>query len=117
MLGAQARPASHSFSRPKRDAGEVVGWWFTDEDDEHSEYWLTHSLPHLLVMHDEHTERSYWVMLTRKVVVSTGKGRKVLVPAANLLDGEHLDELIGIAELLASELPPSELAHYWRANP
>ncbi|MGX7829656.1 DUF4365 domain-containing protein [Actinokineospora sp. 24-640] len=114
VLGAQVKTGQSFFSRPERDgAGEVVGWWFTDKDDEHSEYWLTHSLPHLLVLHDERTERSYWVMLTRKTVVPTGKGRKVLVPAVNLLDGEHLDELIEIA--LAGKPRPNWEGSAWTA--
>lgn len=52
-------------------------------------------------------------LLTTEAVLSTGKGRKVLVPAENLLDLGHLDELVEIA--LASRPRPDWEGGAWTA--
>jgi hypothetical protein len=58
---------------------------------------VTHGLPHLLVLHNMDTRKSYWVHVTAKAVESTGKGAKILVPAGQTIDQDHLDELLGVA--------------------
>ncbi|GAA2679638.1 hypothetical protein GCM10010428_45160 [Actinosynnema pretiosum subsp. pretiosum] len=98
MLGAQVKTGPSYFSEPECDeAGEIVGWWFRDSDRRHVDYWLTHVLPHLLVLHDLDTGVSYWVQVTEEAVVSTGKGAKILVPRASTLDLEHRDALRTVA--------------------
>jgi hypothetical protein len=61
--------------------------------------------PHLLVLHDMNTRTSYWVHVTADVVVSTGKGAKVLVPIGNTVDAGYRGALLSVA---ATPLPKQE---------
>ena len=58
---------------------------------------MTHGLPHLLVLHDLDTRISYWVHVTADAVESTGRGCKILVPAYQTIDEEHVDALYSVA--------------------
>jgi hypothetical protein len=58
---------------------------------------VTHGLRHLLVLHDLETRISYWVHVTAEAIESTGKGAKILVPARQTIDLEHLDDLLAVA--------------------
>jgi hypothetical protein len=98
VVGVQVKTGDSYFEQVARDAaGSVRGWWFRDDDHSHIDAWLAHGLPHLIVLHDLNTRISYWVHVTADVVVSTGKGAKVLVPITNTVDDEHRDALLGIA--------------------
>lgn len=48
-------------------------------------------------MHDEVTDKSYWVHVTKDSVESTGRGAKILVPATSTVDMDHAGELLEIA--------------------
>jgi hypothetical protein len=52
---------------------------------------------HLLVLHDQGTNNSYWVHVTPDQVVSTGKGAKIRVPAGQTIDADHFDQLLAVA--------------------
>lgn len=98
LVGAQVKSGSSWFREPARDdAGEVIGWWFRDDDREHVDYWLTHTLPHLIVLHDLDTGTSYWCHITSDAVVSTGKGAKILVPREKTIDPDHFHALLAVA--------------------
>lgn len=89
LAGVQVKNESEHFERPETDeAGNVVGWWWTDRNRRHVDYWINHALPHFLVLHDRENKTSYWVQVTDSVVRSTGKGVKILVPAENTLDND-----------------------------
>lgn len=93
LMGAQIKSGDSWFNEPVRDsAGHTSGWWFRT-DREHVKYWLSHMLPHLVILHDETTGTSYWAVITSISVVSTGKGVKVFVPRVNTIDVEHHEEL------------------------
>ena len=64
---------------------------------DHFDDWVTHGLPHLLVLHNPDTRASYWEHVTAKAVQSTGKGAKILVPAGQTIDREHLGALLAVA--------------------
>lgn len=98
VMGAQVKTGPHFFKRKVRDeAGEVVGWWFVDDDREHIDYWLRHALPHVLILRDQEARVSYWVHITPDAVVSTGRGAKVLVPKSQTVDEVHDETLTDIA--------------------
>jgi len=98
VVGAQVKSGSSWFKKQKRDAsGALLGWWFTDRDHEHVDAWLSHGLPHLIVLHDLDAQVSYWAHITNEAVKSTGKGAKVFVPIGNTIDRAHRDELLGVA--------------------
>jgi len=77
--------------------GSVVGWWYYEEDVQHFDDWVTHGLPHLLVLHDLATRNSYWVHVTAPAITITGEGAKILVPATQTVDESNLDALIAVA--------------------
>jgi len=98
LVGVQAKGGPSWFKRPARaEDGSLLGWWYDEEHADHFEDWVTHGLPHLLVLHDLNTRVSYWVHVTAKVVESTGKGAKILVPVGQTIDHEHLDDLLDVA--------------------
>ena len=81
----------------RNPGGEVAGWWFRDDDRSHIDAWLSHALPHLIVLHDLTSRTSYWEHVTSETVVPTGKGAKVLVRKANTIDAGHRDALLRVA--------------------
>jgi hypothetical protein len=98
LVGAHVKSGDSWFKSPERDdSGQVVGWWFSDSDGKHFKYWKDHNVPHILVLHDLNTGTSYWVHVTADRFVSTGKGSKILVPADQTIDEEHLPALLDVA--------------------
>jgi hypothetical protein len=101
VVGVQVKGDSKGdssyFGEPARDDGEVIGWWYREDDRSHFDAWAASSVPHLLVLHNLKTDISYWLHVTADEVVETGKGAKVLVPRTNTIDGTHLGELMEIA--------------------
>lgn len=49
-------------------------------DNEHLEYWIEHSLPVLIILHDPQTHLSYWQSIKTEKVIPTGKGWKIIIP-------------------------------------
>lgn len=63
--------------------------WFKEQDDvgfvyrgnrSHLNYWLEHSLPVLLVLHNPETKQSYWQAITVSNVSITEKAWKISIP-------------------------------------
>ena len=96
MVGAQVKAGPSWFNEPAEEDGQLIGWWFR-ENRAHFDYWLGHGIPHLVVLYDLEDRIAYWVHVAAESVVSTGAGAKILVPRANTVDWEHLDELIQVA--------------------
>lgn len=98
VMGAQVKTGGSYFSSTKRDEdGKVSGWWFTEGDWEHFEYWLRHALPHLVILRDQEKDISYWAHVTREAVVPTGKGAKIFVPASQTIDAANNEVLSDVA--------------------
>jgi hypothetical protein len=98
VMGAQVKTGPSYFGSPQKDTeGEIAGWWFAEDDREHFDYWLRHALPHVVILHDQHTSLSYWVHVTPDRVVSTGKGAKIFVPASQIVDADHNEALSDVA--------------------
>jgi hypothetical protein len=98
IVGAQVKAGPSYFAEPEHDeAGGLTGWWFRDTDRRHIEHWLSHTVPHLIVLHDLETRVSYWQHVTEGAVVSTGTGARILVPKANVVDAAHRDALLDVA--------------------
>ncbi|WP_368680454.1 DUF4365 domain-containing protein (plasmid) [Rhodococcus opacus] len=98
IVGAQVKSGPSFFDTPESDdAGDVVGWWFRDPNGEYLKYWRDHTVPHIVVLHDASEKKSYWVHVTADRIKSTGKGAKILVPKASVVDAEHADELFKVA--------------------
>jgi tetratricopeptide (TPR) repeat protein len=102
VVGVQVKTGDSYFDEPGRvgDDLDIEGWWFRDNDRSHVDAWVSHGLPHLLVLHDLGTKTSYWAHVTADAVVPTGKGAKVFVPAANTVDDGHREALLAVASTL-----------------
>ena len=97
LVGAQVKTGDSYFSEPVHEPdGGLLGWWFRDENGDHMDAWLSHGVPHLIVLHDLNTRVSYWAHITTDVVESTGKGAKVLVPKVNTVDEGHRNALLSV---------------------
>jgi len=98
VVGVQAKGGLSYFEQPAHaEDGSLLGWWYDEDDANHFDDWVTHGLPHLLVLHNLDTRRSYWVHVTAQAVESTGKGAKILVPVGQTIDPEQLDALLAVA--------------------
>jgi hypothetical protein len=97
VVGVQVKTGRRYFKYPSRRNGAVVGWWFRDDDRIHVDAWLSHALPHLIVLHDPISEQSYWAHVTQDAVLSTGKGAKILVLKESTIDATHRDALLRVA--------------------
>lgn len=125
-VGAQVKTGGSWFREEVVDqAGEVIGWWFRDDNRVHLDYWAAYAVPHLLVLHNEDTETSFWVHVTAALIESTGNGAKIFVPRANRLDLDHRDALLevavskrpapmweGSAWARAEDIPPEDRLRY-----
>lgn len=96
LAGIQVKSGNSWFDEPEYENGNVRGWWFRG-DNEHFDYWTEHNIPHLLVLHDQKADKSYWVHVTRDRIVSTGKQSKILVSADSIIDRDHLEQLLKVA--------------------
>ncbi|MET4901581.1 MULTISPECIES: DUF4365 domain-containing protein [Paenarthrobacter] len=98
VMGAQVKTGPSYFTSPQKDTdGTITGWWFTEADREHFDYWLRHALPHVVVLRDQEKNLSYWVHVTPERVVSTGKGAKILLPTSQTVDSDNNQALSDVA--------------------
>ncbi|WP_280215383.1 DUF4365 domain-containing protein [Nocardia cyriacigeorgica] len=75
------------------------GWWFRPTQ-EHLDYWISHSLPVVVVLVDTNgTERCFWQVVSRKTVEKGPRGGlRLLVPEAQELDESAAEPLREIAQ-------------------
>ncbi|MFE2998029.1 DUF4365 domain-containing protein [Nocardia sp. NPDC059246] len=72
------------------------GWMFRPRA-RHVKYWLSHTLPVLVVLYDVEQERAYWQHIAPENVARTsGGGYKVLIPQRNRLDHTAKDALLAV---------------------
>jgi len=101
VVGVQVKTGPTYFQEPVNDSDDaLLGWWFRDTDRAHIDAWLTHGLPHLIVLHDLDNRTSYWEHVNTDTVLSTGKGAKVFVPIRNTVDEAHRVALLEVAATL-----------------
>ncbi|HEY5193441.1 MAG TPA: DUF4365 domain-containing protein [Solirubrobacteraceae bacterium] len=105
VIGVQVKTGNSYFRRPEGDPSAPDGWWYPEVTKDHFDYWTGHALPHLLVLHDDKKDISYWVHITTDAVEDTGKGAKILVPSENTLDAAHVDALLAVAGTARSNVP------------
>lgn len=59
----------------------------------HLEYWLSHSLPVIVILYNPKTEESYWQVILKSTITATEKGWKTIIPIANNLENTAAAEL------------------------
>lgn len=84
--------------------------WFVKRGDDyvyygvvrHKDYWLNHSLPVFIIIHDPTTGLTLWQKVERHLVEEQSEGRwSIMIPAKNTLDK---DAMSYIAKAVASDL-------------
>lgn len=104
LVGAQVKTSetrsatSKYFKEPKREHGKVVGWWYRESlPEDHFDYWIKHSIPHIVVLHDLKSGRSYWVHVTKEAITRTKSGTKILVPKSQRINAAAAGRLLDVA--------------------
>lgn len=104
LVGAQVKTSetrsatSKYFGEPKREHGKVVGWWYRESlPDDHFDDWLKHSIPHIVVLHDLKSGKSYWVHVTKGAITRTKSGTKILVPKSQKVNAATVSQLLDVA--------------------
>lgn len=94
LVAVQVKTGDSYFGNPK----EEEGWWYYISE-RHSKYWLNHSLPVILALHDFKSGITYWERVASDSIerTSTG-GSKLLVPRANILDDAGFDIIANFAQ-------------------
>ena len=102
LLGAQVKTGTSFFKSPhKNPDGSVIGWWFKS-DDEHFEYWLKHAVPHIIILHDQSSKKSYWQHITPETTIRLKGSSKILVPHDQIVCAKQNQKL---REVALSQLP------------
>jgi len=73
------------------------GWWHKEADTDHLDHWLRFDSPYVLVLQDTAGPTTYWAGITAESVVTTGKGRKIFIPADQRVEDSSLDLLNAFA--------------------
>ncbi len=103
VLGVQVKTGKSYFKEQSRKNGDICGWWHQETPSRRFDYWTKHVVPHVLVLcdpcdpEDPRTWKFFWVYVTPEELKSTGKGRKILVPANQVIDKEHRKQLAAVA--------------------
>lgn len=84
-------------------------------EDKHIEYWSNHTLPVILVLYNTDDDILYWQDVNEDTVISTGKGWKIEVPKAHVLDDRSLIVLSKLTqpEPYIQKLNKLKLDRYW----
>ena len=98
IIGVQVKTGQYWFRRKQRTPdGELEGWWYYEPNNKHFDHWVSHGVPHLVVLCNLDERVAYWVHVTTDTVKSVGKGSKILVPADQTIDDDHCDALLAVA--------------------
>jgi Domain of unknown function (DUF4365) len=85
-------------------------------DDDHDKYWSENVLPVVVCLCDVDTREVYWQSVDDETIVSTGKGRKLLVPMGQKVDSHNRSALVDIATPLVPKerytvIGPEDISH------
>lgn len=97
LIAVQVKTGESYFTSPNEDKG----WWYYISD-RHKNYWLNHSLPVVLALHNEASRQSYWQRVTADKLTKTKTGgQKLLIPSDQSLDKRGFGILANLAKLQA----------------
>ncbi len=78
-------------------------------DDVHYEYWLSSSVPVILVLCNPDTNNLYWQLIKKQNIYSTKSKHKILIRKEHLLNKSSLEELNTIIDTFQSDFELPEL--------
>jgi hypothetical protein len=90
----------------------MSGWVYRDTSA-HLLYWLGHSLPVVLLLHDPRTRVTYWAHVTTRAVEYTSGGWKMLVPVVQALGPDSILAFAALADPPADTSAASEPSQRW----
>jgi len=93
----QVKGSPTEYRKPASTRNDERGWWFAESDTYHFDHWLSFGLPYLLVLVDTANQVAYWAHVTGQAIATTGKGRKIFVPATQKVDADSLESLNRLA--------------------
>ncbi|BDB72286.1 hypothetical protein Cthiooxydans_46980 [Comamonas thiooxydans] len=82
LLALQIKSGKSFFDEPLPEDG---GFVFRAEP-KHVHYWLSHTMPVLVLFFNPETEEMYWQQVTKENLIRTGKGWKLTVPKSQRLE-------------------------------
>jgi hypothetical protein len=92
LIGCQVKSGSSYFREETSSDFTYRG------DSAHLAYWLGHSLPVIIILHNEETGKCYWQVVTDKTATNTPKAWKLEVPKAQVLGQSCKQQLELIAD-------------------
>lgn len=108
----QIKAGSSYFSDEIRGPDKLlIGWWFRS-DEQHLDYWRQTALPHVVVLHNPDSGKSYWRRVRPSEAERTGDDWRIAVPASQVIDREHRHVLLD--DLIADSPSPSLEGTIWR---
>lgn len=97
LLGVQVKNEAKYFAGAVRGKAEAAGYWEYQAKQADTDYWLEHSVPHLLVLFDQEARVAYWGHVTREAVRYTDRAARIRVPTSNTLGPMTRAQLLDIA--------------------
>ncbi len=93
LIALQIKAGPSYFEEP------VSGGWVYRDGDKHLRYWLRHSLPVVLLLHDPDSGTTYWAHVTQAAIEYTDAGWKMMVPSGQVLGPQATPAFVKLAEL------------------
>lgn len=78
LIALQIKSGTSFFAEETNDA------YVFRTDDKHIAYWVSHSMPVVVVLYNPETEQAYWQYVSRQSVEATGKGWKLCIPKVSM---------------------------------
>ncbi|WP_280842654.1 DUF4365 domain-containing protein [Flavonifractor sp. AGMB03687] len=100
LIAAQIKCGDSWFARQNQE-----GYRFTDEI-RHLDYWLSHSLPVILILYNHHTHTAVWTPVEKSRVAIHDKTWSITVPANQVLNRQAKDKLQALVLPHERSAPP-----------
>lgn len=100
LIAAQIKCGDSWFARQNQE-----GYRFTDEI-RHLYYWLSHSLPVILILYNHHTHTAVWTPVEKSRVAIHDKTWSITVPANQVLNRQAKDKLQALVLPHERSAPP-----------
>lgn len=100
LIAAQIKCGDSWFSRRNRE-----GYRFTDQI-RHLDYWLSYSLPVILILYNHRTQTAVWAPVEKSRVTVHNKTWSITVPANQMLNKQSKDKLQALFLFGRRGLPP-----------
>lgn len=91
LIGVQIKSGKSYFKESQNDHIIFRG------SKRHLEYWLNHSIPVIMVIYDQFSDRAYWQEVDKTTAILTDKSFKLKIPKKNVLKNTDRNTLSNIA--------------------